>query len=171
MSGAEALVNIGVYDFADNSWSSVKTFPDKNAVQPGYPKPRSCFGCVQRDQHVIISGGRHYDTSWSCNEGLSDIWHLDLITANWRLLDMRLPQPTYFHCATLSPSGVMYIYGGIVDTDQRTSRLFKVQLFPSSLAEMCWQRFTDMVPQLPGIGSEKLLQLGVPSAFVRRIQF
>lgn len=99
-----------MYDIVSNKWSNVKTKRDKDTQH--FPRPRRCHGLVQYTDeltgtiYVVISGGFDGDRL------LSDVWKLNLQTLTWTCLKS-LPRPIYFHSSTVTPSGRMFIFGGI----------------------------------------------------------
>lgn len=82
----------------------VKTIGDKGK---NFPAPRKYYGFVQTKRVVIISGG--------CDmfQIFNDVWKLDLRTLEWTCLKTcLLPRPIFFHSASLTPKGQMFIFGG-----------------------------------------------------------
>ena len=167
MAGAESLERLHAFDFEREAWSLESTISDPDH---GYPKPRSCFGCVQRGNIAVICGGRYYDMNMTKFEGTADIWTLTLNNLQWSKLGFDLPTATYFHGAGLSSTGMLYVYGGIVDGDMRTSKLYNTQLFFPKLAELSWQRVVESVPNLHTVPLDAIYELGIPHAFVNRLK-
>ena len=166
LSGAEPLHELHSFDFSSKSWTLLATSPDPHH---GYPMSRSCFGCVQHGTHIIICGGRHYITADLINEGLSDVWWLHLEAMQWNKLDISLPTPTFFHGMAITPSGCLYIFGGIANGEKRVADLYKLQIFLPTLSELAWNVVVEKIPEWRNISHQTLLQLGVPVSFVKRL--
>ncbi len=166
LSGAEPLDDVFAYYYEDNKWEKIHTLPDN---EHGYPKPRSCFGCVQKDDMVLISGGRHYDIT-VINEGLNDLWMFSVSKLQWNKLPAVLPFPTYFHTMVISPSGYLYMYGGITEHDLRSDKLFKARIFFPKLTELCWETITSVTNHLHKLPQDMLIDLGIPYSFIERLK-
>ncbi|ELU05503.1 hypothetical protein CAPTEDRAFT_184186 [Capitella teleta] len=161
-SNAEGLDCVHVYCIDHNYWALEETMPDENN---GFPKSRKYFGCAQRDNIVIICGGEHPKS-----EALDDLWTLDLNQLQWRRLNCSLPKPIYFHRVALTPSGKLYIYGGIVGDSERTSKLLSVQIFFPKLSELSWERLTEHFHSLHQRTRSELQMLGIPPSFLHRLE-
>lgn len=81
-------------------------------VQTGFPPARRCHSCVSHKKgtrncspelitnlfsDVFISGG------YNGRDVFDDIWHLNLDLMQWMCLSAKIPKPTYFHAAALTP--------------------------------------------------------------------
>ncbi|XP_052815144.1 kelch domain-containing protein 10-like [Mya arenaria] len=157
---AESLDKIYAYDLINNHWTEVVTLPDP---MNGYPRPRCSFGCAQEGYNVYISGGRYYSTDIE-HKSLSDVWHLRLDTLQWKKLRMRLPESLYFHNAIVSPSGHMYVFGGVHRDGYRAPYLYKIRL-PNSmpkLSEICWEKVCVMSRAAKVMTPGHLTEMGVP---------
>ncbi|KAH3807971.1 kelch domain-containing protein 10-like [Dreissena polymorpha] len=164
---AEGLDKIYAYDIAHNHWSEVITKPDP---EHGYPRPRCSFGCAQDGKNVYISGGRHYSADVE-HRSLMDIWHLHLDTFQWKKLKMKLPDALYFHSAIVSPSGHMYIFGGVHRDGFRAPYLYKIRLPHTmpKLAEICWEKLCVISRVQKVLTAGNLTEMGVPWNLVDRI--
>lgn len=93
--------------------------------EKGFPEPRRCHGLVQYKDEItgsllaVLSGG--YNGAIVFN----DIWRLDLRSLQWVCLNINLPRPTYFHSTTLTPSGQMYTFGGIIKEEDEVIIVYK----------------------------------------------
>lgn len=157
------LDKIQSFDFKSKGWNEHVCYPSK---YHGFPKRRRCHGCVLFKSSVFICGG--YD-------GVSifdDIWSLDLDTFQWEKLLKVLPYPVYFHSATVTPSGCMYVFGGVKtlnsSEDIRSNDIFKVWLTQPSLAERCWAVVTACFQDKQTFLLEAK-QLGIPQHFLERV--
>ncbi|GAB0093224.1 rap1 GTPase-GDP dissociation stimulator 1 [Sergentomyia squamirostris] len=173
---AFTLTKIPAFNLKTNTWSMVQTKPDPIHSVPDqreiYPAARKCHACVQIDTtegpEVVIIGG--YDSTY-----YSDIWKLNLRTFEWRLFArMNTLRPIFFHDATATRSGCVYIYGGITCNTQsnsirRTSSLFKMWMTIPKLSEMCVEALKFYAPHLKKSSPEELRNLGVPPPFVDRL--
>ena len=168
LAGAIGLEQLSTYHFETRTWSSVKTVADP---KHGIPKSRSSFGCIQRGSWVVILGGRHYSVNVLdvLNVGLDDVWLLDLSSLQWSKMDIILPKPMYFHTVSLTPSGMLYIYGGIVEHEKRSSDIYRLQLFMPSLAELAWQKLIEETDSFNNINREDLINIGLPLSYIDRL--
>jgi len=164
---AERLDKIYAYNFAQNHWYMLHTHPDR---VHGFPVARCSFGCAQEGNSVYISGGRHYSADVE-HRSLSDVWHLRLDTLQWTKLQMRLPDPLYFHSAVISPSGHMYVFGGVHKDGFRAPYLYKIRLPQAmpKLAELCWEKVCGCARVQKILTSEHLTTMGVPWNFIDRL--
>ncbi|KAL5004714.1 hypothetical protein ScPMuIL_018170 [Solemya velum] len=162
------LEMIYAYNFKQNAWIKLKSVPDP---ANGFPQPRCSFGLVQTGNDVYICGGRFYSTTTS-HQSLSDIWHCNLLTLQWRRLDTCLPEPFYFHSVCASPSGYMYLYGGVRANGIRSADIYrwKLPLFLTSLTELCWEALVKNSKGLGSMNRNALLSLGIPANFVKRLK-
>ncbi|KAK2143745.1 hypothetical protein LSH36_816g00058 [Paralvinella palmiformis] len=168
LAGAIGLEQFNVYHFETRTWSSKHTTADP---KHGFPKSRSSFGCVQRDGWVVILGGRHYSVNVLdvLNVGLDDVWALELGSLQWTKLEIVLPKPMYFHTVSLAPSGMLYIYGGIVEHEQRSSDIYQLRLFAPTLAELAWQKLIEKTDSFNNISRADLKNVGLPSGYIDRL--
>lgn len=165
---AEGLDKIYIYHVAHNNWSEAVTLHDPSC---GLPLPRCSFGCAQEGKNVYISGGRHYNQDIE-HQSLSDVWHLHLDTLQWKKLPMKLPEPLYFHSAVASPSGHMFVFGGVHKDGYRAPHLYKVRLpltLPK-LSELCWDKLSIIARVQKFMAPPNLTEIGVPWNFIDRIQ-
>ncbi|ESO88776.1 hypothetical protein LOTGIDRAFT_125466, partial [Lottia gigantea] len=155
-----SLDKIPVFHTVNLKWKELKTKPDPIK---GFPAPRKCHSCMKLNNEIYICGGL-LDRKIA-----DDIWKLNLVTIQWTKLSAFLPQPVYFHAASVTSLGCMYIFGGVSKIDvERTNGLYKIWLKIPPLTEMCWQLLCDTI-DMKYINSEKLLDMGVPSLFVDRL--
>ena len=164
MYGSQNLTKLHSYCFESHTWAIEGTLADRESFE--YPKGRAAFGCVQKDNLIFISGGRHYDVNES--EALDDVWSLDLISMRWSQLQLRLPRPLYFHSMALSPNGDVYVFGG-VHNDVRIGDLFQASLFLPNLAELCWKVYVRSLNYTNKLQASDLVKRGVPQQFVKRL--
>ena len=169
LNNAEGMDKIHIYNFTQNHWTMRQAKPDSTH---GYPKARCSFGCAQENKNVYVSGGRHY-TPEIDHESLSDIWHLHLDTLQWTKLVIRLPEPLYFHGSVASPSGRLYVFGGVHKDGFRSPHLyeFRLPLTLPKLTETVWEIVTKLLNKNKALSRENLVSLGIPWSFLERISF
>ena len=84
-----------------------------------------------------------------------------------------LQYPVYFHSATVTPLGCMYIFGGVKtlnsSEDTRSNDIFKLWLTQPSLAEMSWAAVTSSIQDKRTFLAEAR-QLGIPHHFLDRLK-
>jgi hypothetical protein len=168
LHNAESLDKVYIYHIARNHWSEHVTLPDS---VHGFPLPRCSFGCAQEGNNVYISGGRHYNNDIE-HRSLTDIWHLRLDTLQWTKLAMKLPDPLYFHSAVCSPSGHMYVFGGVHKDGYRAPFLYKIRLplTMPKLSELCWDKVSVMARVQKFMTPKGLADIGVPWNFIDRVK-
>ncbi|XP_059614073.1 kelch domain-containing protein 10 homolog [Phlebotomus argentipes] len=175
---AFTLSKIPAFNLRTNTWAMVQTKPDPTISQPGdktaFPEARKCHSCVQIESphgpSAVIIGG--YDSCF-----YNDIWRLDLSTLEWRCFGkLSSFRPLFFHDATVTRSGCVYIYGGItcnVLTNatriKRTTNMYKIWMAIPKLSEMCIEALNFYAPRLKDSSTEELIKLGVPPPFVERL--
>lgn len=173
---AFTLSEIPAFNLKTNTWKMVQTKPDPTFSPPGnkvaFPEARKCHACVQfetlQGSSVVIIGG--YDTCY-----YNDIWKLNLRTLEWKCLG-KMPsfRPLFFHDATVTRAGCVYIYGGItcnINTNitKRTTNMYKIWMTIPKLSEMCIEALNFYAPRLKESSVEDLMKLGVPPPFVDRL--
>ncbi|XP_078344080.1 kelch domain-containing protein 10-like [Oculina patagonica] len=158
------LEKINSFSFASRRWNEHACHPSKTH---GFPKRRRCHGCVIFDSIVYICGG--YDGV----NIFDDIWSLDLSTFQWEKLPKVLPYCVYFHSATVTPSGCMYVFGGVKtlnsSEDTRSNDIFKLWLTCPPLAERCWEVITNGLQRKITFPTD-LKKLGIPQHFLDRLK-
>lgn len=159
------------FDLRTHTWHRVPTqcdpdVRDRNSPR-GFPAPRRCHSLVHLDDDVFIYGG------YNGEEIFTDVWKLNLNSMQWKRIILRVPMPTYFHSAALTPSGCMYVYGGVnhIRENVRTAHICKMWLKIPQLKEICWEAILFYWPKMPYTHSRfALLEAGVPSSFLDRIE-
>ncbi|GAU88483.1 hypothetical protein RvY_01175 [Ramazzottius varieornatus] len=129
------FVKVPAFNTETNEWSELES---KGTTEGNrYPHSRKFHAAVQFMNYAYLCGG--FDGTETM---YNDIWRLDLTTLQWEELKDRLPMPIYFHSATVTPAGCMYIFGGVVNTsgNQRSDFVFKKWLTVPSLQELVWDR-------------------------------
>ncbi|XP_055387527.1 kelch domain-containing protein 10 homolog [Condylostylus longicornis] len=169
---AYSLKEIPAFNLKTNTWDMFKTKPDVTLkVNGGYPESRKCYSCIQykteKGIEAVIAGG--YTEN---DNAFSDIWKLTFSNMEWKLIrTAKLPNPLYFHSASTSGNGCMYLFGGIelVNDLSRTNDLFKMWTTIPKLSEMCWDAITYYNPNLDRYTEGDLLSIGIPKKFVERV--
>ncbi|XP_067358066.1 kelch domain-containing protein 10-like isoform X2 [Channa argus] len=158
----KSLYQIHAYNLETNYWEEIVTKPHEKI---GYPAARRCHSCVQV-KDVFICGGYNGELI------LSDLWKINLQTFQWARLPAVMPEPAYFHCATVTPAGCMYVHGGVVNMsgNRRTASLYKVWLVVPSLLEMTWEKLLKTFPHLAQLSTLQLLSLGLTHTLIQRLK-
>lgn len=159
------LVSIPAFDYHLNKWIFIPTKPDSSN---GYPEPRKFHSCIQQETkngiEVVIVGGYKAESVY-----FDDVWKLNLTTHQWTCFaQTKLPYKLYFHDASSSRNGCMYIFGGTTHSGTRTNDLHKMWTKIPKLSEISWEAIMHYCPKLTSIQSEKLIEIGVPLEFVNR---
>lgn len=168
---AFGLMEIPMYDLKTNTWSLLIPKADDSTSETVSPLPRKCHSAVQIDTaegvQVFVAGGSDGQTVFD------DVWRLSLPDLQWRCMQKTvLPHPLYFHSSTVTSYGCMYMFGGIEPKDELTSRnniLYKVWLCIPKLSEICWEALTLLHPNLENIDKRTLLNMGIPTHFINRL--
>ena len=158
------------YTYTSNEWSKRIIAPHPTHATP---KSRCAFGLVQVGRDVYICGGQFYRVNVSLPEILNDIWHFSLDSFQWTKLSVSLPERMYFHRVAVSPSKHLYVYGGVLESGKRSSRLYRYQLPHQvpELREMCWCTITSLWRDLHRADPTELLEnYGIPQKFIDRLQ-
>lgn len=157
--------DVGEFDLKTRSWSALTTIAD--TIENTYPIARRCHGCVQLGNEIYIVGG--IDGTEICG----DMWRLNLDTRQWTRITEKMPLPVYFHGTAVSPSGQMFVFGGVNSTphNTRNNDLYSVWLEKPPLKDLAWQAlvsFCDM-SSLGKASPEELIKLGIPLYYIRRL--
>lgn len=85
-----------------------------------------------------------------------------------------LPYPVYFHSATVTPSGCMYVFGGVKtlnsNEDTRSNDIFKLWLTLPSLVDRCWEVVTNCFQDKRTLLADAM-QMGIPQHFLERLKW
>ncbi|PSN30842.1 Kelch domain-containing protein 10 [Blattella germanica] len=173
LGGGTADLEIPAFNLSTGLWENLVTRCDPDAPPVGVPAPRRCHGCVQmpgnghQQTSVFICGG--YDGE----EIFRDVWRLELQTLQWtRMLKSSFPRAVYFHSVAITPAGCMYSFGGITESQNNTKRtadVYRAWMCIPKLAEICWEAILHYNPNLYQLPKDKLLNYGLPSEYVNRI--
>ncbi|KAK9497400.1 hypothetical protein O3M35_004727 [Rhynocoris fuscipes] len=159
------LQDVPVYDLDTNKWSIHTTVGDAKVLENnGYPIARRFHSLVQLpdSDDVYVTGGESGGSGVHC-----DTWKLNLESLQWTRIDsMRLENGKYFHAATLSPQGKMYLFGGI-SQDKRSDELFTAWICIPKLQEICWEALNHY-NILNGLPQDSLKQM-IPPEFIQRL--
>ncbi|XP_064632970.1 kelch domain-containing protein 10-like isoform X2 [Lineus longissimus] len=165
MGGGRANISYGfeeldAFDINSQKWLKIQS---QSAGRQGYPEARRCHSCVKFKGNAYICGG------YNGEKIFSDLWALDLETLYWcKITDM--PKPVYFHAADVSPSGCLYIFGGVNQIDLvRNANVYKIWLQPPSLQEACWINLCNLIKDIERLPRPMLIQMGVPLALLDRL--
>ncbi|XP_002741198.1 kelch domain-containing protein 10-like [Saccoglossus kowalevskii] len=156
------LHKIYAYDLKLSMWESLSTHPD---YLKGFPPTRIYHSCAQRNNDVFISGGHNNSLIYD------DLWRLNLTTLQWTSLN-KLPIKSFFHTASITPSGCMYYFGGVtkLDDSSRTGETYRIWLEVPSLFELCWYHVSSLIPDLDSLSDERLITLGIPRSLIGRVR-
>ncbi|CAH1645954.1 unnamed protein product [Spodoptera littoralis] len=166
------LMEIPIFDFDTKTWTILTPKADDSSKDTITPLPRKCHSIVQIDtEHgaqVFVAGGSDGQSVFE------DIWRLNISDLQWTLMQKTiLPHPLYFHSSAVTSTGCMYVFGGIEPKEDATSRnniMYKVWLCLPKLSEICWEALLHFHPNLDQVDSRTLLNIGIPSHFVQRLQ-
>ncbi|CAH0701668.1 unnamed protein product [Spodoptera exigua] len=166
------LMEIPMFDFDTKTWTILTPKADDSSKDTITPLPRKCHSTVQIDtEHgtqVFVAGGSDGQSVFE------DIWRLNISDLQWTLMQKTvLPHPLYFHSSAVTSSGCMFVFGGIEPKEDATCRnniMYKVWLCLPKLSEICWEALLHFHPNLDQVDSRTLLNIGIPSHFVRRLQ-
>lgn len=126
------FIEIPVFHTKTKNWMKMKSQPCVTTSY--YPPKRKFHAAVQFENFAYICGGH------TGGEVLDDIWRLDLRSLQWSRMRQLLPVPLYFHAATATPSGCLYVFGGVMPHpgEHRSNKVFKLWLTIPPLREMVW---------------------------------
>lgn len=164
-----------------STWRMLRTKPDPQAPDSGYPAARRGHSCIQYQtlagqSEIVIAGGSIVNTS-TTGPHFDDIWKLNLVTMQWHLLkSVRLPKNVVDIEMTISGNGLLYIFGIDIDYERNdfhqrkyAYKLFKVWVTIPKLSEICWAGIVTMQPRLSSFSVDKLCEVGIPKRFVGRL--
>lgn len=83
-----------------------------------------------------------------------------------------LERGTYFHSSSVTPSGKLVTFGGIVQTEnssKRTANVYTSWLTIPKLKEICWEAMMYYFSELQFYSEDELLSFGLPYEFIKRI--
>jgi Galactose oxidase, central domain len=132
---------VPAYNTQTKKWANMRA---KACLNTGrFPSPRKFHAAVQHGEFAYLCGG--YDGQ---SQMYDDIWRLDLSNLQWIKLPQKLPQKIYFHSATTTPAGCMYVFGGVTTTSgaERSNKVFKMWLTVPSLQDLTWDQICDRNP-------------------------
>ncbi|XP_076063379.1 kelch domain-containing protein 10-like [Oratosquilla oratoria] len=161
-----ALDTVPVLEGAGEPWRLEKTNPDPATGE--FPRPRRAHAATQLGTDLYVCGGTDDE------EVFDDVWRLDLATMTWRRL-FSLPQPLYFHDCAVTPSGCLYVFGGVPELggcEERSDKVYRVWLHAPPLLEAAWGALSHPRPSashIKAMSSADLLQAGVPRSLTRRL--
>ncbi|KAH7640755.1 kelch domain-containing protein 10-like protein [Dermatophagoides farinae] len=129
-----SMDKIPVFDLAAKQWSLVESKPWQSGEEQMYPAARYSHDCGQIGRLIYMVGGADQ------RQAFADCWSLDLETLQWtKHVGCSLPQPCYFHSATISPNdGEMFVFGGVncVQRKRRSDAMYRCWLSVPSLQRM-----------------------------------
>lgn len=165
------LMEIPIFDLESKTWSIQIPKADDSTEPTVRPLARKCHSAVQvntgKHSQVFVAGGSDGESVFN------DVWRLDLETLQWTLMRKTiLPCPLYFHSATVTSYGCMYMFGGIEpkrNTASRNNNLYKIWLCIPKLSEICWEAVLYTYPNLINKSRATLLNYGIPIHFVDRL--
>ncbi|XP_045596373.2 kelch domain-containing protein 10 [Procambarus clarkii] len=169
------LDQVPVLNIDLGKWEVLRTHPDPRLQ--AHPSPRRCLAAVQRHHELYVVGGT------DGTEVMDDVWRLDLVTLGWTRLPYTLPTPLYFHDASLTQNGCLYVYGGLssVGSSERSSAVYRARLEAPPLLEAAWDAFTTYCPTLStpltasvaptgsALTSKDFLAAGIPRNLLKRL--
>lgn len=165
------LMEIPMFDLETNTWKMINGKADESELEPLTPFARKCHSAVQIHTldgvQVFVAGGSDGHLVYS------DIWRLSIPDMQWTLMKKTmLPNPLYFHSSAVTPSGCMYIFGGIEPKHDLTGRnniLYKVWVCIPKLSEISFEALLNFHPNLDQVDKTSLLRIGIPKHLVQRL--
>ncbi len=164
---SKSLNVVHAYDLSTDQWETWKCQED---LQRGFPVSRASFACQLLDDYLYVLGGRHYmkqQGEWILNS----CWQLNLDTLSWKRMHLSLPMDLSFPTSCVSPAGYIYLFGGIMDNDKRSKKLFRVRLFVPMLKEICWDFLTGQIKNISRKHIPSLKSAGIPDNFLNRLEW
>lgn len=167
-----SVVEIPIFDIETRTWTLGVSKPDCNFIRPITPDARKCHSLVQIDlpdgnTYAYIAGGFDGTILFCC------IWRLDIAELQWTLMKRSLiPTQVYFHSATVTSQGCMYMFGGIENASEKTriNNLYKMWLSIPKLSEISWEAVLFYYPQILELSRSRLLRLGIPEHLALRCE-
>lgn len=160
---------------ATKQWTYLQTNYDHKVPVIGYPSDRgchSCYQCPEKSNLLYISGGLN---GFQC---LTDIWRFDLDKLQWKKLTWcTMPQPIYSHSTTVTHSGRICCYGGMV-TNENVDRSFtqpstditSAWITIPKLKVICWEAMLHYFKkQMFESSEDHLKKMGLPQEFCERV--
>ncbi|OQV25786.1 Kelch domain-containing protein 10 [Hypsibius exemplaris] len=131
------------YNTQTKKWANMTAQPCPRTGQ--FPPARKFHAAVQHANFAYMFGGFDGDAIM-----FNDIWRLDLSNLQWTKMWQTLPQEIYFHTATTTPAGCMYVFGGVTTANgaTRSNHVFKMWLTMPTLQELVWDRICEKHPKL-----------------------
>lgn len=166
------LMEIPTFDLETRKWTTLFAKADDSAPVSIIPFSRKCHSAVQVSTptgvQVFVAGG--YDG----NVVFNNVWRLNLENLQWTLMKKSiLPNNVYFHSASVTSFGCMYIFGGIISKQTnmiwRSNDMYKMWIYIPKLSEMAWEALLHYCPDLGDTDRNSLLNLGIPKHFVDRV--
>ncbi|RWS21527.1 leucine-zipper-like transcriptional regulator 1, partial [Leptotrombidium deliense] len=124
-SGAKMTNDLFMFHFKTKYWTRIST--TEHILRGAPPPPTRRYGhtMVAFDRHLYVFGGAADSTL------PNDLHAFDLNSKTWSVIqtapESEVPSGRLFHAAAVI-GDVMYIYGGTVDNNIRSSELFRFQL-------------------------------------------
>uniref|UniRef100_A0A914H500 Kelch repeat protein n=1 Tax=Globodera rostochiensis TaxID=31243 RepID=A0A914H500_GLORO len=125
------------FNLSTNRFDRIRTRPDPEF---GVPLGRKCHALVQKDNLVYIIGGCRDAEAPPQNQSRSqqlfaDVWQFNMDTTQWTRIKHNLAKPVFFHSATITPDGCLFVFGGCTDeaSQNRCNYLQQMWLQPPSL--------------------------------------
>ena len=108
------------------------------------------------------------------NDADPQVCRLSLYWSLVSLIQMQvLPYPVYFHSAAVTPSGYMYVFGGVktINSNEatRSNDVFRLCIAWQPLVERCWEVVTSCLEGKRNFHTD-LKNLGVPHHFLERLK-
>ena len=160
-----SLEKVYSFEFDKPQWNQHLCSPCSSSKE--FPVARRCHGCVLWKGSVYICGG------YNGVEVFDDIWSLDLSSFQWRKINRTLSYPVFFHSATITPQGCMYVFGGVKSLDSEAMRSNEIQrlwLTVPPLLEICWELVCSLISGIENVQVKDLVGLGIPLHLIHRLK-
>ncbi|VVC42875.1 Kelch-type beta propeller, partial [Cinara cedri] len=158
--------NFHTFNLATKNW---KILTAMKAREPNYPIKRVDYSCVQctKNLNLVYTCGGHNDIN-----AFKDVWRIDLNILQWqKFVEFTLPSPIYWHSTTITPSGRLCCYGGLVTSKTGfTNNVTSAWTTIPTLKIICWEAMIYYFKeQMFNSTTENLKKIGVPPEFYNRI--
>ena len=158
--------------FNSEKWEMMPLLPDP---AHGYPSQRRGFASVRyRDRLYIFGGSGFSSNNYLCHlVEDSGLWHIDLPTMRWSLIQgCKPPRPVDFFAVALDDSGKVIIHGGRKDLtyNKRTPESYILWLDVPPLVDLCWENIRIWEKEgFLSLPLSQLMALGLPRSVAMQV--
>uniref|UniRef100_A0A5S6Q3J5 Kelch domain-containing protein 10 n=1 Tax=Trichuris muris TaxID=70415 RepID=A0A5S6Q3J5_TRIMR len=157
------MEEIDAYNISSRVWERLHMLGD-NAN--GYPQSRKYHAVAVVGSVAYMCGG--------CSDSVvyDDIWALNMGTRKWKKFSISLPHPLFFHACSVTPTGCLVIYGGILSLNdgKRNADVFKVWVKPQPLKVAAIEALQKRFPNMRYLPATLLRLLNIPEEMINWLQ-